>query len=78
MSEKDDAAARKARAEALMGEIGRLTSQQSQPDTKETSDKEDQASAMEDEKKHTPQSPRDFIDRRMRELDKQKDREDQN
>jgi hypothetical protein len=78
MLEKDDEAARKARAEALMVEIDRLTSQQSQPETKETGSKDGQASAKQEEKTHTPESPRDFIHRRMRELDERRDREDQN
>jgi|GEM_PF-2664710 len=75
MFEKDDEAARKARAETLMAEIDRLTSQQSQPE-KDKRDKDDQATGQDEAENQPSESPRDFIHRRMRELDKQKDRED--
>jgi hypothetical protein len=77
MLEKDDEAAREARAADLIAEIDRWSSQQSQPEKKERENKDDPASAKEGEKKHTPESPRDFIQRRMRELDNQKERESQ-
>lgn len=75
MIEKDDEEARKARAESLMDEIERLTAQlgsdQKAPDTDEPKNKGGE------ETKRLP-SPREFIHKRMRELDEQEKRKDSN
>lgn len=67
--EDDDEEARTARAENLMAEIERLTSQSNK--------KEPDAGTKDDSQKgsnQSPESPREFIHRRMRELDKQEKR----
>jgi hypothetical protein len=65
--EEDDEQARRARAESLMHEIERLTSR-SETDKKDGGDQKET-----DETETAPQrplSPREFIHKRMRELDK--------
>ena len=68
---KDEEQARKARAEKLRKQIARITDQ---PDTtgEGQAEKPSQDSSTEDESKNHPpsESPRDFVHRRMRELEK--------
>ena len=72
---KDEEAERKARAESLTQEIDRLTSQQSQAENKEPGSKDEETTAEREERKRAPESPRDFINRRMHELDHPKENE---
>jgi hypothetical protein len=69
---KDDEAARKARAESLLQEINRLTSPQSatEKEESEAANKEETSVQKDDREETTSESPREFIHRRMRELDK--------
>jgi hypothetical protein len=71
-----DEAEQNARAESLMQEIDRLTSQQPPAEKKETGTKDEERTAGKDKTKPTPESPREFIHRRMRELDEHKDDQD--
>jgi hypothetical protein len=65
----DDEAARKARAENLEEEITRLTSSRPQAGPAETERTEKEG---EDRETRSGESPREFIRRRMRELDQKK------
>ena len=69
--EKDNEAARKAREESLVEEIERLTSRQSATE-KEESKAADEKSEASDKETTSAESPREFIHRRMRELDQPK------
>ncbi len=69
--QKDDEAERTARAESLTQEIDRLTSQRSQAGNQEPASKDEEETAEKEERKQAPESPRDFIHRRMHELDQQ-------
>ena len=69
--QKDDEAERTARAESLTQEIDRLTSQQSQAQNTDKESKDEEDTSENEERKHARESPRDFIHRRMHELDKQ-------
>lgn len=64
--DKDDAAARKARAERLRQQISNLVNK---PDTAKGGDEKDSSQ----ESPPAKESPRDFIHRRMEELDKKKE-----
>ena len=71
--EKDDEAARKARAESLMQEIARRSSPPSETGPKESEAEDKQTSKEKDVEESPPaESPRDFIHRRMHELDHEK------
>jgi hypothetical protein len=74
MIEKDDAAARKARAESLMDEVERLTAQSESDKDENTDETKDKGT----EETKRPPNPREFIHKRMRELDKREKREDSN
>jgi hypothetical protein len=63
-------AASKARAENLVEEIERLTSQRSS--TEKTSEATDEQNETSDKKTTSVESPGEFIHRRMRELDQRK------
>jgi hypothetical protein len=63
----DDEAVRKARAEALRRKIAQLTN----PDQDEA-DRDSPHESSEGAKNSSPESPRHFVERRMRELDKER------
>jgi hypothetical protein len=65
--EKDDEQARKTRAKNLMAEIERLTTES--PTTKDPA--ADETTGENEMAPSRPASPREFIHKRMRELDKQ-------
>ena len=64
---QDDEAARAARAKRLQDEIDQVISSQDKPD--DASGGERSNASPGDERALTPESPRDFIERRMHELD---------
>ena len=72
---KDDEAARRARANALRQRIAALKSDQTSPkDSEDDSESRDSVTGQKPGEKTAPvdESPREFVHRRMRELDRDK------
>lgn len=69
----DDEAARKARADSLRQRIASLKPNQTKPDSVSASDSETDSSDLDkdelDQKAPLGESPREFVQRKMRELD---------
>jgi hypothetical protein len=67
----NDDANRKAWAEALRKRIGQLTNAGRDRDKRNSTDQ----SSVDDQNVKAPESPRHFVERRMRELDSQRERQ---